>query len=390
MAGPEWEHWIEKQRENWEIKQQTRFLVPTEQATAPFCRRDGRTLLNLSSTNYLGLAHHPKIRHRFQQPQNCVGTTSSRLLLGHNPPTTHLEEQLAHWLGKEAALLFANGYMANLGILSSLLTRRDAVFMDKASHASLLDGARLSGAHLYRYRHGDWEHLIFLLQRAGTAGRKMIVTESLFSMEGDMAPLPELMKIAEKWKAALLVDEAHAVGVYGPRGQGWAWELGIEGGVDLAMGTFSKALGSYGAYVAGPSSWLKHLQQTCRSLVYTVSLPPALIAANQAALSIVARPTRRMGKLHQRSIYFRSTLGQHGITLPPTAIPTPIVPIPLRDSQCALGVEKKLVERGILAMAIRPPTVPAHRVCIRCTVMATHTMKSLQGAATTIAEVIGP
>jgi 8-amino-7-oxononanoate synthase len=383
-----WDHWLEEELEKLAALDLQRELRPVTYAAQPVCMWDGKPMLNLSSYNYLGLAGHPQvIQAMAAAAQRGSGATSSRLVIGHDEETEQLESELAAWKETEAALVFSSGYMANLGILSAFLRKGDVVFSDQFSHASMVDGIRLSGATCYRYRHNEMNHLEKLLQRADEKGhrRKWIVTESVFSMDGDVAPLCEIVALKERYGAALLIDEAHGSGVFGPAGTGMAHQLGIADRIDLHMGTFSKAFGVYGAYVAGKRAWIRYLVHTCRSFIYTTALPPMVISAIRQAFSLVRTADDLRQSLQQKSELFRKQLRTAGFHLAGST--TQIIPLLVGESATALHMSQKLAERGILAVAIRPPTVPVGKARLRFSLMANHREEDLQTALPLIMQI---
>ncbi|MDQ0417290.1 8-amino-7-oxononanoate synthase [Croceifilum oryzae] len=366
----------------------TRELKMVTDSAQPVCQRGGKSFLNLSSNNYLGLAGHPQLADAMGQAMSRgAGSPSSRLIVGHEEETDQLESELANWQSSEAALVFGNGYMANVGVLSALLRREDAVFSDRLNHASIVDGIRLSGATHFRYRHRDLDHLEICLKKADEKGtrRKLIVTDAVFSMDGDVAPLQDMVYLKERYGAALFVDEAHSVGVIGVQGKGLAHELGIADQVDLHMGTFSKAFGVYGAYVTGKREWIRYLIHTARSFIYTTALPPVVISAIRRSLQLVQQRSVLRQSLSGKCHYFREGLSQAGFRL--TDSTTPIIPIMLGDSSRTLEFSQRLAERGILAVAIRPPTVPNGEARIRFSLMANHREEDLREAIRTIVQI---
>ncbi|MXQ52926.1 8-amino-7-oxononanoate synthase [Shimazuella alba] len=363
-----------------------RELKSTAHGTNPVCVREGKTLLNFSSNNYLGLAGHPLL---IQAMQNTVeaGSPSSRLLVGNEAKTQHLEEELAQWQETESALVFSNGYMANLGVLSSFLDRKDAVFSDQLNHASIVDGIRLSGATSFRYRHGNMNHLENLLKKAAKKGfrRKLIVTDAVFSMDGDIAPLRDLVSLKEKYDTALFVDEAHSVGTIGPQGKGLAHHLGISDQIEIHMGTFSKAFGVYGAYVAGKKDWIHYLINHSRSFIYTTALPPSIISAILQSLKLIQQSDRSRHLLKRKSMKFRDELSKYGFNIANSS--TQIVPVVIGDSSKSLAFSQKLIANGILSVAIRPPTVPAGSARLRFSLMADHRDDDIQNVIESITEI---
>jgi len=364
-----------------------RELRPLERAVDPVVLRDGRPLVNLSSNNYLGLAGHPAIAAAMHEAlKDGAGATASRLVAGTDPRVVALEERVAAFKGTGAALVFGSGYLANVGTLAAVLDRDDAVFSDRLNHASIWDGIRLSRARLHRYRHADPEHLRSLLAQPASreARRRLIVTETVFSMDGDIAPLAEIAALAERFDAALVVDDAHGGGVFGARGEGLAHEAGVADRVDLHVGTFSKAFGVYGGYVAGSTTWIRYLVTACRPFVYTTALPPPVVAGIDAALDLVAGAGERRRALARRADGFRSRIAELGFDS--CGSTTQIVPAVVGDSAAAVSLAAALEERGVLAVPIRPPTVPAGSARIRFSVTAAHTEEQLERAAVAVAD----
>jgi 8-amino-7-oxononanoate synthase len=373
-----WPRWLETQADRREATSLTRRLRVTETPAEPEAMRGGRILVNLASSNYLGLAGDPRLVAAAQEAAaRGTGAGSSRLVAGHDAATAALEEKLAAFKRTEAALLLGSGYLANVGILAAVLDRDAAVFADRLNHASLIDGVRLSGATSHRYRHLDLDHLESLL-RASTAPRKLIVTDTVFSMDGDVAPLAELVALKERYGAALMVDEAHAGGVLGPHGEGLAHALGVAGRIDLTMGTFSKAFGAYGAYVAASRAWIDHLVSACRTLVYSTALPPAVVGTVDCALDLVRDAGDARERLRAHGERFRAAVQAAGFDTGGST--TQIVPAIVGEAERALALAAALEERGVLAVGIRPPTVPAGTARIRFSLMATHTEAQLDRA----------
>jgi 8-amino-7-oxononanoate synthase len=349
---------------------------------------EGRRLLNLSSNDYLGLSCHPAVvEAAARAAERGAGATASRLIVGTDPSYIALEEKLADFQGTEAALVFGSGYLANVGVISCLVGREDAVFSDSLNHASIIDGCRLSRATIHRYAHRDLDELEAMLQRAEESGarRKLIVTESVFSMTGDVAPLVEIAELKERYGAALLIDEAHADGVFGPHGNGLAHEFGVAEHVDLHLGTFGKAFGAYGAYVAGGRSWIGYLLNASRSFVFTTGLPPAAVGAVDAALDIVRDAHDLRSDLQAKAARFRARLTALGAETCRSS--TQIVPLLVGDSGAALALSEQLEQRGVLGVAIRPPTVPTAR--LRFSLTALHEEDELDRALDAIELTIG-
>jgi 8-amino-7-oxononanoate synthase len=356
-----------------------RRLTAVDRPVEPVVEREGRRLVNLSSNNYLGLAGHPAVSEAMARAaRRGAGATASRLVAGTDREVLALEERIAAFDGAEAALLFGSGYLANVGVVSALVGRGDAVFSDRLNHASIIDGVRLSRATVHRYEHGDAEYLETLLERADQAGRRLIVTESVFSMDGDVAPLELIVELAERHGAALVVDEAHAGGVFGPEGQGYVHELGLEGRVDLTIGTFGKAFGVYGAYVSGRRLWIDYLVNACRTFIFTTGLPPAVIGGIDAALDLVREAGHPRSELQARAARFRA--GLHELGLGTCGSTTQIVPAVAGENDAALAFARGLEEQGVLGVAIRPPTVPEGTARIRFSLTAAHTDEHLDQA----------
>jgi 8-amino-7-oxononanoate synthase len=341
---------------------------------------DGRSLIMLSSNNYLGLASHPRVKQAAidATERYGVGSGASRLVAGNLQPLCHLEENLARLKGAQAAIVFGSGYLANLGTLTALMGQGDIIFSDELNHASLIDGCRLSKATLKIYRHCDTDHLKVLLDESSNARRRLIVTDSIFSMDGDCAPLREIVELAHSYDAAIMVDEAHAVGVIGPDGAGLAAELGLQSHITIQMGTLSKALGAYGAYIAGSSVLIEYLINRARSFIYTTGLPPPIAAAADAAIDIMREEPQRIRRLWDNAAHLRSRLETAGFVFGLTQ--SPILPMLVGEAQPAVAMAKRLFERGVYAIAIRPPTVAPGTARLRLTPIADHTRVDLDYA----------
>ncbi len=343
---------------------------------------DGRDLLMLCSNNYLGLADHPALVEASIRGAEQYGTSSgaSRLVSGTMSLHEQLEADIANFKGTEAALVFNGGYVANIGILGALAGRGDVVFSDRLNHASIVDGALLSSARLVRYPHNDISALSRLLEKHHGEGRAVIVTDAVFSMDGDMAPLRELAVLKRRHGAILVVDDAHGGGIFGPTGAGTAEELGVSADVDVLMGTFGKALGSFGAYAACSGEIRELLVNRARSFIFSTSLPPAVLAASREALRIVRSPEgkKRREDLLANAAYFRSLLTAAGFSLPEGC--TQIIPILTGEADVTMKFSETLRDEGLFLQGIRPPTVPAGACRLRCTVMATHSRDDLQWA----------
>jgi 8-amino-7-oxononanoate synthase len=381
-----WDSWLETERARRERESLERRLRATERPAEPIAFRDGKRLVNLSSNNYLGLAGHPAlIEAAARGAARGAGAGSSRLVVGGDDATEALEQKIAAFKGSEAALVVGSGYLANVGAIAALCDRDTAIFLDRLDHASIVDGARLSGAQLGRYRHRDLDQLEQLLERSGAA-RKLIVSDTIFSMDGDTAPLRELVELKDRFGALLVADDAHGGGVFGPHGEGYAHELGLADRIDLTVGTFSKAFGVYGAYISAGRALIDQLVSTCRTLIYSTALPPAVIASIGASLELVAAADDRRRDLRAKSERFRVRLGELGLDTGGST--TQIIPALVGSSERALELASSLEEQGVLAVAIRPPTVPAGQARIRFSLMATHDDADLELALEALAGVV--
>ncbi|HSE58728.1 MAG TPA: 8-amino-7-oxononanoate synthase [Nitrospiraceae bacterium] len=348
-----------------------------ESACAPEILYQGRRLILMASNDYLGLANHPAVKEAATQAirHYGVGAGAARLISGTQPPHHDLEVALAKWKGAEAALCFGSGYLANLGLLPCLAGPQDLILADRLCHASLIDGCRLSRARLRIFHHADIDHLERLLKRRPAVRRTLIVTDGLFSMDGDLAPLSNLTRLATQYEGLLVVDDAHGTGVMGAHGRGSLEACGVEADVPFHMGTLGKALGTSGAYVVGSETFVRFLVNTARTFLFTTSPPAAMAAATIAALELLQRePDRRARLWANREVLFQG-LTRMGLRL--TATASPILPIIIGDDAFALRVAQALLERGIYAPAIRPPTVPKGSSRIRLTVTAEHTPEHL-------------
>ena len=344
---------------------------------------DAKQVLNLCSNNYLGLASHPKLKEAAAQAAYTYGCGSgaSRLICGTMALHETLEHHIAKFKGVEAALVYNSGYAANLGIIPSLVGNGDAVFSDELNHASLIDGCRLSRAAVSVFPHKDIDALEKQLQRAtnhGNKSRRLIVIDTVFSMDGDIAPLPEIVELAKKYDAMLMVDEAHATGALGPGGKGAVAHFGLDGQVPIVMGTFSKAFGGFGAYVAGSQVLRDYLINTSRSLIFTTALPPTVLGSAIAAVKILQEQPSLVTTLQENARYLRQGLQQIGFDTGPSQ--TQIIPVILGDAARTLRMSELLLRHRVLATAIRPPSVPEGTSRIRVSVTAAHTHHDLDFA----------
>jgi 8-amino-7-oxononanoate synthase len=332
---------------------------------------DDKNVINFCSNDYLGLAKNETLIAAFKNAADTygVGSSSAHLICGHTNAHHLLEEELAEFTGRERALLFSTGYMANLGTINALIKRGDSIFEDKLNHASLLDGGLSSGANFKRYPHADLVQLEKLLSK--TCGKKLIVTDGVFSMDGDVAPLRELATLTKKHDAQLMVDDAHGFGVFGKTGGGLIEKLNLtQGDVPILMGTLGKAFGTFGAFVVGSETLIETLIQSARTYIYTTALPPAIAEATRASLKIIVTETWRREKLQALISQFKTSAEQLNLPLMPSD--SPIQPLLIGDSFRAIQLSEQLLNAGFLVSAIRPPTVPKGKARLRITLSALH------------------
>lgn len=358
-----------------------RFRRTIGSVQGPEVELDGRRVLCLCSNNYLGLAGDARLIEASIAAlrESGAGSGASPLISGHIAPHAALEREIADWLGCEAALLFGSGYHANIGVLAALLRAGDEVLSDELNHASLIDGCRLSRAEIRIFRHRDVDDLARQLARPSRARRRLIVSDSVFSMDGDLAAVREMAELAERHGAWLMLDEAHAVGVFGDDGAGLAAALGAGARVTVRMGTLGKALGGYGAFVAGSRELIDVLVNRARAYVYSTALPPAVVGAARAAVAIARSEPERRAALWRNARRLHERLAGAGIAMQP--LESPIVPLMVGDAAHALRVAERALENGVLAPAIRPPTVPPGTARLRLTPLATHTEEQIDRAA---------
>lgn len=342
----------------------------------PALTADGKELLSFCSNDYLGLANHPDSIEalRTALSDTGLGGAASHLICGHHEAHQRLEERLAAFTGRSSALLFSTGYMANLGVISALAGRGDTIFSDQLNHASIIDGCILSRATVRRYPHGDVASLGAML--AETDGHKLVVTDGVFSMDGDVAPLQELAAVCREHDALLVVDDAHGFGVLGPNGQGSVAEFGLsEDDVPVLVGTLGKAAGTSGAFVTGPDVLMDYLVQKARTYIYTTAMPPALALATCNNLDLIGQGGERRKHLRSLTDRFRQEAAALGYSLMPST--TPIQPIMVGDNQETLALSRALEAQGLLVTAIRPPTVPEGEARLRVTFSAAHSHEDL-------------
>jgi 8-amino-7-oxononanoate synthase len=341
---------------------------------------DGKPVLLLCSNNYLGLADHPRVREAAADAAMRwgVGSGASRLVSGTMTVHRRLEERLADFKRTPAALLFGSGYLANIGVITSLAGPDEVVFSDELNHASIIDGCRLARAETFVYRHADVEHLAWGMRQAEGRG-SLVVTDSVFSMDGDVAPLAEIVELAHRHGARVAVDEAHGTGCLGPDGRGAVAEAGVADEVDVVIGTLSKALGAYGAFAACDQAMAQLLVNTARPFIFSTAPPPPAAAGALAALELLAEQPQRVDKLQANGDVLRDELAREGFEVAGST--TQIVPLVVGEAQQAMRICELAIERGVFAQAIRPPTVPEGTSRLRLAVMASHTKAELREAA---------
>lgn len=347
----------------------------------------GHRLIMCGSNNYLGLTTHPKVRQAAIDAINTFGTscTGSRFLNGTLEMHEQLERELAEWVGKEAALIFSTGMQVNLGVISAIVCRDDIVILDKDDHASIVDGAFLSRGEIKRFRHNDMGDLERVLAKLPKDKGKMVVVDGLFSMEGDIAPLPEIIPLCKKYGARLMVDDAHSTGVLGG-GRGTAAHFGLTDEVDLIMSTFSKSFASLGGFIAGDEQVIHYIKHFARSLIFSASIPPANTAAVLASLDVMRTEPERVVRLHQIADYMRTEYQRLGFDTGHSV--TPVIPILIGDDTRTFMTWKMLFESGVFVNAVISPAVAAGRQMLRTSYMATHTDEQLDEVLTTF-EMVG-
>jgi 8-amino-7-oxononanoate synthase len=346
----------------------------------PHILLDGKPVVLLCSNNYLGLADHPRVRAAAAEAAMRwgVGAGASRLVSGTMTIHRRLEERLAAFKLREAALLFGSGYLANAGVIAALARPGDVVFSDQLNHASIIDGCRLSRAEVFVYDHCDMDHLEWGIEQAEGRGA-LIVTDGVFSMDGDVAPLAEIVELAAEHRLRVLVDEAHGTGALGPGGRGAVADAGLEDEVDVILGTLGKALGSYGAFVACDRAMVRYLVNAARTFIFSTALPPPTVAGALAALELLEERPRRVEKLATNATVLRGELKREGFDL--LGSRTQIIPLIVGQAELAVRICEAALTHGVFAQAIRPPTVPPMTSRLRLAVMASHREEELRSAA---------
>ena len=370
------------QRQLEDLKRQKLFreMKRIDSMQGPAVSIDGRQVILFSSNNYLGLASHPEvIKAQVQAAEEFgAGSCASRLISGNMLLHEKLEERIAGFKSTESAIVFSTGYMANVGTISAIADKGDLVICDKLNHASIIDGVRLSGATLRIYPHKNVERLKEILSKTSTHNKKLIITDGVFSMDGDIAPLPELIEISKSYGAILMLDDAHATGVLGRRGRGTCEYFGIKEGIDIQMGTFSKALGNLGGFVTGSKTLMEYIRNNARSFIYSTSLPPAILAGALRAIEISEKGNDLREKLWSNVKRLRDGLSGLGLNIMDTK--TQIIPVFTGDISSTMKASEILLEKGIFAPGIRPPTVPKNKCRIRLSLMSTHTEEHIDKA----------
>jgi glycine C-acetyltransferase/8-amino-7-oxononanoate synthase len=348
---------------------------------------DGKPVLMLCSNNYLGLADHPRVREAAAEAAMRwgVGAGASRLVSGTMTIHRRLEERLAEFKGRQTALLFGSGFLANAGVIAALARPGDVVFSDELNHASIIDGCRLSRAEVFVYDHLDMDHLAWGIAKAEGRGA-LIATDSVFSMDGDVAPLQEIVELAQRRRIRVLVDEAHGTGALGPGGRGALAEAGVEDQVDAIVGTLGKALGSYGAFVACDRPMADYLLNAARTFIFSTAPPPPAVAGALAALSLLEQRPELVARLQANAAALRAELKREGFEIGEAR--TQIVPIVIGDATLTVEMCERALERGVFAQAIRPPTVPPMTSRLRLAVMASHRAEELRDAARLLGEAV--
>lgn len=362
------------------------YFIPLDENEGTEVIFNGRHIIMCGSNNYLGLTTHPKVRQAAIDALNRYGTscTGSRFLNGNLTLHETLEEEIADWVGKEASLVFSTGMQVNLGTISALVSRGDIIILDKEDHASIVDGAFLSGGKIERYRHNDMDHLERVLESLPQDKGKLLVVDGLFSMEGDIAPLPELVPLCKEYGVRLMVDDAHAMGVLGG-GRGTAVHFGMTEDVDLIMSTFSKSFASLGGFIAGDKDVIEYVQHHARSLIFSASIPPSNAAAALAALEVMREEPERIVRVNQIGDMMRKEYKNLGFDTGDSV--TPVIPIIIGDDELTFMTWRMLFENGVFVNPVISPAVSPGRQMLRTSYMATHTDEQLNKVLTIFEKV---
>ena len=382
------ENWITKKLDNFNEKKLIRYINSFDK-TGGIIFQNNKRILNFSTNDYLNLSNHPYVKEKAIKATEKygAGSGSSRLVSGTLSIHEELEAKIAHHKNYPDALVFGSGYMANIGIIPSLANRKDVIISDRLVHSCILDGIKLSGAKHVRFKHNDLISLKTRLQECSDIqNKKIIVVESVYSMDGDLAPLKEIFALAEKHNALLMVDEAHATGTIGNSGRGLINQLDLESKIPFAMGTMSKGIGSYGGFIACSNNFKKLLIQEASSFIYTTALPPSAISASIAAIEIIERESSLGLNLQKKSTKFRKIMNESGIDTMNSK--SQIIPIVIGDNQKTLNIAERLSKEGIIVGAIRPPTVPEGSARLRVSISLAHTEEDLIFAAEKIIKVV--
>jgi 8-amino-7-oxononanoate synthase len=363
------------------------FFRVIESAQDPEVVCDGRRMIMLGSNNYLGLTNDPRVKEAAIEAVRKYGSgcAGSRFLNGTLDLHVRLEERLAEFMHKEAAITFATGFQVNLGAISCLVGKGDVVYLDKQDHACILDGARLSFGEVRKFKHNDPEDLSRLMRNDISARGRLIVVDGVFSMEGDIAPLPEIVAAARKFDAAVMVDDAHGIGVLGSGGRGTAEHFGLEDDVDLIMGTFSKSMASVGGFIAGDETVIDYIKHRARTMIFSAAPPPASVAAALATVEIMEREPDRRTRLWANARFFSEGLKSLGLDT--AGSQTPVVPVVVGEDHVALAMVQRLHEEGVFVNCVISPATPPGRALIRTSLMATHTRDQLTRALEAIGKV---
>jgi len=363
-----------------------RWLRQIEGAQGPRMRVDGTETIVLAGSDYLGLASHPRLKEAARRAIDQYGCSASaaRLISGNHDLYPQLENRLARFKQTEAALVFSTGYQANLGVISALMDVQDIAFSDELNHASIIDGCRLSGTQVRVFPHNDLAALESLLKRETSARRKLIVVDGLYSMDGDLAPLADIVGLAERYGCMTMVDDSHGTGVLGEAGRGTAEATGVLGRIDIETGSLAKALGGFGAYVVGSRTLIEYLINRARSFIFSCAMPPAVLATVLEALAVAEEEPERRQRLWDNTRYLRAGLREAGFHLNQSE--THIIPLMVGESQLTMRFCQELLERGVFAQGIRYPSVPRGTERIRLTLTASHSKTDLDLALTVLGE----
>ena len=370
--------WFQRQLQATEEQGLTRTLSSFSTGNETEVLVEGKKLLLFSSNNYLGLSTDPRLKKKAIQGISRYGTGSggARLTTGNMVIHEHLEREIAELKRTEAAILFSSGYLANIGLISSVMNEGDVIFSDALNHASIIDGCRLSKAKTMRYEHADMLDLEGKLKAWQGDGKKLIVTDGVFSMDGDVAPLPEIVALAKEYDAYIMVDDAHATGILGEDGSGSVNYYGLQNEVDFIVGTLSKAVGAEGGFVAASSLAIQYIRNKARTFIFQTSLSPGVIEAAREGIRLIQNEPGRRKQLMKNSHFLWTNLERAGFTIGPRN--TAIISLLIGDANKAVQFSQQLMKEGIFIPAIRPPTVPLGSSRLRITVMATHTQEQLQ------------